>query len=138
MVYLLAFLTFFGLVGGVASAATCDAQKALLYSSLANNFVNGEHTHENGAKASRFAGLAVEMNAACIRAATSVDEVGAYYLSTAHNVMIAATVQEDLGHHDNALHFANMAMKIWREIVAERAYPASIRQAAQREIDAAK
>jgi hypothetical protein len=137
MVRVLAFLTFFALLGGVASATTCDMQKALLYLSLANNFINADPpTRQNATKATRFASLAVDMNGACIKASLNPNEIGNLYLSTGQNLAIAAVAQDRLGNHVGAERFANLAVKVWREIVAEPVYPAKARASARRQLDA--
>ena len=83
----------------------------------------------------RFAGLAVDMNGACIKASNNVNEIGNLYLSTAQNLTIAALAQERLGNRAGADRFAQLALKVWREIVAEPAYPAKVRASAQRQLD---
>lgn len=127
----------FGPLGGVASATTCDMQKALLYVSLASNFINADPpSRDNAQKATRFAGLAVDMDAACIKASNNVNEIGNLYLSTGQNLAIAAVAQDRLGNHAAADRFAQLTLKVWREIVAEPAYPAKVRASAQRQLDA--
>ena len=125
-----------GLLTGVASATTCDMQKALLYISLSSNFINADPpTKENAKKAMRFATLAVDMNGACIKASNNVNEIGNLYLSTGQNLTIAAVAQDRLGNRAAADRFAQLALKVWREIIAEPAYPAKVRATAQRQLD---
>jgi hypothetical protein len=76
------------------------------------------------------------MNEACIRASNNVNEIGNLYLSTGHSLAVAAVAQDRLGNTAASNRFAQLALKVWRQIVAERAYPAKVRASAQSQLDA--